>query len=396
MNLRRIIFLRDILYLSLTCFGGPQAHLAHFHRVLVHKRRYLTDNELLELNALCQVLPGPTSTQTLSALGYRLGGPVLAYLTLLIWMAPSVCIMLLAGIFMGHYGEIQPARDFTRYIQPIAVALVAHGAYTISLKTVGTKTGLVIMVISAVITFFIHSPFVFPAVLLVAGSLTAINYKKHPHQKMQPVKKAWPNAALWLSVLVVAALAGSITKNIPELRPIRLFENFYRNGSLVFGGGQALVPMLYTEFVEYSRKQYLTSEEFLSGFAFSQALPGPVFSFSAYIGALSMREYGVGGEIFGGLMSAFGLFLPGVFLLFFLIRVWESLKTFRMFRASLEGVTAASAGFIATAAILLFQPLDANFINVAIIIVSFVLIVFAKIPSWAIIILGLLLGLTPI
>lgn len=396
MTIRRIIFLRDIFYLSLTCFGGPQTHLAHFHKILVNKRRYLTDDELLELNALCQVLPGPTSTQTLSALGYRLGGPTLAYLTLLIWMTPSVCIMLAAGIFMAHYGELSPTYDFTRYIQPIAVALVAHGAYIISLKTVGTKTGLVIMVLSGVITFFIHSPFVFPAVLLAAGAITAINYKKHPRQKIKPVRKAWPNAALWLSVLVVAAIAGSFTKNIPELRPIRLFENFYRNGSLVFGGGQALIPMLYTEFVEYSHKQYLTSQEFLSGFAFSQALPGPVFSFSAYMGALSMRQYGIGGEIFGGLMSAFGLFLPGIFLLFFLIRVWDSLKTFRTFRASLEGITAASAGFIAAAAILLFQPLDTNFLNIGIVIISFVLIAFTKVPSWAVILLGLLLGLTPL
>jgi len=395
-TIRRIIYLRDIFYLSLTCFGGPQAHLAHFHKILVSKRRYLTDEELLELNALCQVLPGPTSTQTLSALGYRLGGPVLAYLTLLIWMAPSVCIMLLVGIFMAHYGTLRPVNDFTRYIQPAAVALVAHGAYVISLKTVGTRTGLVIMVLSGVTAFFIHSPFVFPAVLLAAGGVTSINYKKHPPQKIKPVKKAWPNAALWLSVLVVAALAGSLTKNIPELRPIRLFENFYRNGSLVFGGGQALVPMLYTEFVEYSHKQYLTSQEFLSGFAFSQALPGPVFSFSAYIGALSMRQHGVGEEIFGGLMSAFGLFLPGIFLLFFLIRVWDSLKTFRRFRASLEGVTAASAGFIAAAAVLLFQPLETTLGNVTIIAVSFALIAFAKIPSWVIIVLGLLLGLTPL
>jgi chromate transporter len=147
------------------------------------------------------------------------------------------------------------------------------------------------------------------------------------------------------------------TKSIPEFLPVRLFENFYRNGSLIFGGGQVLTPMLYTEFVQYAPKQYLTSEEFLSGYAFVQGLPGPVFSFSSYIGALAMRDYGIVGEIGGAVMSAAGIFLPGTFLIFFMIRIWEGLKKFRPIRASLEGINAASAGLVAAAAVLLLQPL---------------------------------------
>jgi chromate transporter len=96
-------FLKDVLLLSVSSFGGPQAHLAHFQNVLATKKNYVTESDLLELNALCQVLPGPTSTQTISAVGYKLGGPGLAYLTLLIWMLPSVTIMTVAGLLIGSF-----------------------------------------------------------------------------------------------------------------------------------------------------------------------------------------------------------------------------------------------------------------------------------------------------
>ena len=394
-RVRYIIFLKDVLLLSLTSFGGPQAHIAHFQNILVKKRGYLSDTDLLELNALCQVVPGPTSTQTLSALGYRLGGPSLAYLTLLIWLLPSVIIMTIAGMLMNSFVSKQTSLDFTRFIQPMAVGMIAHASYTISLKTVTTKRGLVLMVLAALATYFFKTPLVFPIVLLIAGLITAFNYKAHPREEKKKFDVGWSNFFLWAGVLIFAALLGWATKSIPELTlPIRLFENFYRNGSLIFGGGQVLTPMLYTEFVQYSKPLHhaISHDEFLSGYAFAQALPGPVFSFSSYLGVLSMRDYGVGGQIAGSIMSAAGLFLPGTFLIFFMIRIWESLKKFRPIRASLEGINAANAGLVAAAAILLFQPLENTFMNFGFTIGTLCLIAFTKIPSWAVIVIGLLCG----
>jgi chromate transporter len=394
-RVRYIIFLKDVLFLSLTSFGGPQAHIAHFQNILVKKRGYLSDSDLVELNALCQVVPGPTSTQTLSALGYRIGGPSLAYLTLLIWALPSVIIMTIAGMLMNGFVSKQTSLDFTRFIQPMAVGLIAHAAYTISLKTVTTRRGLLLMILAAAATYFVKTPLVFPIVLLVSGLITALNYKAHPREEKKKFDVAWSNFILWAGVLIFAALLGWVTKGIPELTlPVRLFENFYRNGSLIFGGGQVLTPMLYTEFVQYVKPLHhpISHDEFLSGYAFAQALPGPLFSFSSYLGVLSMRDYGVVGQIFGSIMSAAGLFLPGTFLIFFMIRIWESLKKFRPIRASLEGIHAANAGLVAAAAILLFQPLDNTFLNFGFTIGTFCLMTFTKIPSWAVIITGLLCG----
>jgi chromate transporter len=413
-RIRYYIFLRDILTLAITAFGGPQAHLAYFNKLLVEKRKYITEEELMEINSLCQILPGPGSTQTLTAIGFKIGGPNLAYLTLLVWILPAVTIMMVAAIIMSSIQQKNWSIDFTRFIQPMAVGFVSYGAYVISLKTIRTKTAFAILIVAAVVSYFVQTPFVFPIILLGAGLVTALKYKNQPKEEKQKIVVPWANFLLWINVLIFAAILGAATKSLP----VKLFENFYRNGSLVFGGGQVLAPLLYTEFVEVQpgeteelnkasklkakiKEKYApkplhhptSHDEFLSGYAIAQALPGPVFSFSAYIGALSMRDYGTGGEILGAVMSALGIFLPGTFLIFFVIRFWDSLKKYRAVRASIEGITAASSGLVLASAVILFQPLENTFMNFAVTVSTFALLTFTKIPSPFIILGGLLLGL---
>jgi chromate transporter len=387
-QVRYFIFLKDVLMLSLTTFGGPQAHLGYFHKTLVDKRKYLTDAELMELNSLCQILPGPSSTQTLTAVGFKVGGPNLAYLTLLVWILPSVLFMTALAVVLNFYQDKHFTLNFTRFIQPMAVGFVSYAAYTITLKTVYTKSGVALMLSAALASYYFQTPFVFPIVLIIAGALTALKYRKQPKIEKEPIRINWSNFFLWAGVLIIAAIVGKITGWLP----VRLFENFYRNGSLIFGGGQVLIPYLHTEFVQYAPKQYLTTEEFLSGYAIAQSIPGPVFAFASYVGGLAMREYGLGGQIIGGLMSSFGIFLPGTFLIFFVIRFWDAMKRYRGIRASLEGITAASAGLVAAAAVLLFQPLDNTFLNFGLTIGTFCLLAFTKIPPPLIIVLGLILG----
>ena len=398
---RNLIFLKEVLILALTAFGGPQAHLALFQRNLVTRKRFLSDEDLIELNALCQVLPGPTSTQTITAIGYRLGGPNLAYLTLLVWMLPAVIIMSAAGILVSSFEAKNISLEFTRFIQPMAVGFVSYSAYTVSMKSVTTRHGLILMVCSAVAAYFIRNPFVFPITLLIAGLITAIKYKDQEKEAKKKWDIPWRNLFLWIGVLIVAGVLVVSTRKNPTFLPIRLFENFYRNGSLAFGGGQSLTPMLHTEFVRYSKpapgeaekRPYLSNEEFLTGYAVAQTVPGPMFSFASYIGVLSMRKAGIGGQLVGGFVSAVGIFLPGTFLIFFMIRVWQSLKKYRPIKASLEGITAANAGLIASAAIVLFQPLENSVLNFGFTIGTFCMLSFSKVPSWLIVVAGLVLGL---
>jgi chromate transporter len=367
----------------------------------------------MEINSLCQLLPGPASTQTLTAIGFKIGGPTLAYLTLLIWVLPAVLLMTVAALIMTGIQEKHLSFAFARFIQPMAVGFVSYGAFMISRKTVNTKTGVVIMILAGVLSYFIQTPFIFPAIILAAGLVTSLKFRKQPKEEKHKISLKWDNFLLWAGVLIFAAILGGVTKALP----VKLFENFYRNGSLVFGGGQVLAPLLYTEFVEDTtqaeagskvhalktkiKKQYapkplhtpLSNLEFLSGYAVAQAIPGPVFSFSAYIGALSSRHYGFGGQLLGAIMSAIGIFLPGTFLIFFVIRFWDSLKQYRAVRASLEGITAASSGLVAASAIILFQPLDNTVLNFAVTGATFCLLVFTRVPSPFIILAGLIFGL---
>jgi chromate transporter len=386
-RIRYIIFLRDVFILSISAFGGPQVHFALFIKHFVNKRGYLTENELIELNALCNFLPGPTSTQTITALGFRLGGPGLAYLTLLVWVMPAMIVMTAFAILISHFQASEISIGFTRFIQPMAVGFISYASLVITRKVVKSYEGAGIMIISAIACYMLKSPYVFPVIMVVSASVTAIKFKSQPVEEKDRLRIDWSNFFLWAGVFVVAALLGHFTKALP----FRIFENFYRNGSLIFGGGQVLIPLLYTEFVEF--KSYLSSEEFLTGYAAVQAVPGPVFSFTSYIGALSMREYGESGEILGSILATAGIFLPGTFFIFFVIRFWEGLKKYRVIRASLEGISAASAGMVIAAAFLMFDPVEANFPNTLMIIGSFILLMYTKIPPPLIIVAGLLAGL---
>jgi len=293
------------------------------------------------------------------------------------------------GVLYNLINDKGASLNFTRFIQPMAVGIVAFAAYQISVKVVNTKTGVLLMILSGIAAYTLRSigPFVFPVILLISGFATGFKYKNQPIEEKGQVKIDWSNFFLWAGFFVMLAVLGAVTK----YRPILLFENFYRNGSLIFGGGQVLIPLLLTEFVQF--KHYLTDQEFLSGYSFVQALPGPVFSFSAFVGSLSMREYGIGGEIVGGLLSAIGIFLPGTFLIFFVIRFWDNLKKYRVIRASLEGINAASSGLVIAAAILLFVPLPHTIDNYGVILGTVGLLFFTKIPTPFIILAGLLAGI---
>jgi chromate transporter len=388
-NIRYYLYLRDVLILSVTAFGGPQAFLAMVLDTLVKKRGYITEEELYELNALCQVLPGPTSTQTISAIGYRIGGPYLAYLSLLVWVLPATLLMIAAAFLIQFLQENTPgALGFARFIQPMSIGFIIYAAQKTIFKMVTTSMGIMLMMFSAFISFFYNSPFVFPLLLVLGGVVTSLNYHKQPKQEVdKKLKVSWSNFYLWGGILVFAAILGAITKN----SSILLFENFYRNGSLIFGGGQVLVPYLYTEFVEF--KKFLSSQEFLTGYAISQGIPGPTFSISSFIGALSMRDLGLSGFIFGGLIAAAGIFLPGTFLIFFVIKFWDQLKKYRPVRAALEGINAVSSGMLIAGAYLLFEPLENNFQNILAIVIAYLLLQFTKVSSPLIIVMGILTGI---
>lgn len=389
-KVRYIIFLKDVLYLSLFSFGGPQVHLALFFRVLVQKRKYLTEEELTELNSFCNILPGPASTQTLTAVGFKIGGPSLAFLSLLVWILPATLIMIVTAICVEY---LKGSLDVTRFIRPMAISFVAYAAIKVFKVSVTTKTGFALFLISAIASYLINYPGIFPLVLIFSGFVTAFRFKRHTlEEKVEKWRIEWDNFILYVFIFLGAALLGHFL----NYKPIKLFENFFRNGSYIFGGGQPLSGLLHKEFVEF--KHYLSDEEFAAGFAVLQILPGPLFSFSAFIGSLSMREFGLTGQIVGGFIASAGIFLPGTLMIFFMLRFWEQLKKYRPVKASLGGINAAGGGIILATVVLLLQPillngLENELVSILIFAGTLVVLLFTSVPPPFLILFGLLAGI---
>ncbi len=385
MRLKHLDFLWDVLLLACTSFGGPQVHFALFLDRLVKKRAYLTEEELFEIQALCSVLPGPTSTQMITAIGLKRGGASLAYLTLFIWITPAVFIMTLAAYGMTFLRN----NSILHYVLPVGIGLILQAGWYMAKKVITGPMYVIILLVTLFLGIAFHSPYIFPLVLVLGGVVSSFNYKDFPRQTKHKFVIPWANFHLYWGFLLFLALLGHFT----DYFPIRLFENFYRNGSLVFGGGHILAPVLYTEFVEF--KQLISSDAFLTGMALSQTLPGPVFAFTSYLGVLLMKDYGLLGELAGSLIGALGIFLPGTFLIFFVFRIWGQLKQYRFIRASLAGIQAASVGLTLVAVFTFTRPLvvDAEFISLGIVAAAFVLAEKTKIPAILLFGLALIAGI---
>lgn len=393
---KQLLFLRNVIFFTFTSFGGASAHLALLLKYFVHNTKFITEEELLELNALAQVLPGPASTQTLVGIAWKVGKIKLAIITFLIWILPTAAIMTFAAISYAMLDQQRKFADVLEYIQPIALGIVAYGAFKLGKKVLTSQVSIFLSFAAVVATLVLKNAYVFPLAILIGGIISSAieTPKEETELRVKLFSNLNPRKLIYfLGALLLFALVGAIiNRTSPFSLPIRLLENFYRNGILVFGGGQVLVPLMFTEFVEM--KHYLQAPGFLSGFALQQALPGPTFSFTSYLGALSMRNfgYGIGGQILGGIIGVIGINLPGLILVLFIVPFWDDLKKISRIRHSLSGINAVSVGFIFAAFILLLMPMGFNWLFIAIMIITFLVLNFTKISTPLIVLAGILVG----
>jgi chromate transporter len=394
---RQLLFIRDVSLYTFTAFGGPQAHIAVLLREFVEKRRYITEEELMELNALSQIMPGPSSTQTLVGVAWKVGGLRLAIITFLIWILPSAVIMCLAAISYKMFADKDKFTSILRFIQPMAVGIVAYATYVFARKFLKSRVTVMLAIGSLIATLILHNPYAFPILILIGGIISsALETQQQENElRVKLFANVNPNkVAYFIGILLFfAALGAIINQTSPFSLPIRLFENFYRNGILIFGGGQVLVPLMYTEFVEL--KHYLSNSEFLSGYALQQALPGPTFAFTSFLGGIAMgnKGYGIFGQIMGSLVAVIGINLPGLILILFIVPFWNDLKKITRIKNSLSGINAVAVGFMATALILLIKPFGLDLMAYGLVAATFLLLNFTKIKAPVIIIIGIIIGL---
>jgi chromate transporter len=394
---RELLFIRDVTLYTFTAFGGPQAHIAVLLRQFVQKRGYITEEELMELNALSQIMPGPSSTQTLVGIAWKVGGLRLAIITFLIWILPSASIMCMAAISYKMFADKEKFTAILRFVQPMAVGIVGYATYTFATKFLRTKVTMMLAAASLIATLILQNPYAFPLLILMGGIISsALETQQQENElRVKLFSNVNPNkVAYFIGILLFfAALGAVVSRTSPFSLPIRLFENFYRNGILIFGGGQVLVPLMYTEFVEL--KHYLTNSEFLSGYALQQALPGPTFSFTSFVGGIAMGDkgYGIAGQIVGSVVAVIGINLPGLILILFIVPFWNDLKKITRIKNSLSGINAVAVGFMATAFIMLVMPFRLNPLAYGLMAATFLLLQFTKIKAPVVILIGVVLGL---
>ena len=338
----REVFLA-FLRLGCTAFGGPVAHLAYFHHELVQRRRWLSDAAYAELLALCQILPGPASSQMGFALGlWRAGWPG----ALVAWLAftlPSALIMVTVALLLTPSAE---GLAFTHGLKLAAVVMVGHAVFTMARQLCPDLRRAVMAVTAAALLWWAPLPamIALPVLMLAAGAVGAWALAGAPF----PLVDSLPGVvsasqARWAMVLLLLLLLWP-----PMLLWLGFAEQWVwvggllRAGALVFGGGHVVLPLLEAELVAPG---YLSQADFLLGYGAAQAVPGPMFSVAAYFGALLLP----GAPVWGAAMAVLAIFLPGLLLLVAVLPHWQTLRTQPRLLAAIAGVNAAVVGILAAA-----------------------------------------------
>lgn len=409
---RHIPFLKTVFFYSLTAFGGPQGHLGMMLKTFVIKKNYVTEEELIEYNSFCQLLPGASSTQTVTLIGFKRGGVTLAVFTLIIWILPA-CIMMGALSFLL---TAFPSKNYTanlfKYIQPMAIGFLLFAvfrAYKISITNFIT---LIIMVFSALLTYaFFKTPWVFPGLIIIGGIATSLSSKRIPEKEViKPRQIRWTNIWLFGFIFIVAGILSETARKQQwqDRKAFNLFENSYRFGSFVFGGGDVLLPMMLDQYVERpNSKQVLQNNpdalkidrnDLLTGYGFVRAIPGPVFSVASFTGGMALKSDGFSAQLMGCVIGSVAIFLPSALLVLFFFPVWQYLKKFVAVYRALEGINAVVVGIMAAAAAYLLNGLVfssshiSEFLSPAVIVGTFCLLKYSKVPPPVIVIFCVILG----
>ncbi len=407
---RHIPFLKAIFLHSITAFGGPQGHYAMMLKTFVNRRKDVTEDELMDYNAFCQLLPGASSTQTLTLIGYKRGGIPLAVLTLIIWMLPA-CILMGALSFFLDYVDQKAIKTIFKFIAPMSVGFLAFAAIQAFKHSVhNTITRTIAFFSTIILLAFFTAPWIIPALILVGGFITNLSDKRIPQKGIVPKKIKWWNIWLFGIIFILAGVMSEVARkhDWPNRRPINLFENTYRFGSLVFGGGQVLIPMMYEQFVvrPESRKVMaknpnvvkIDREDFYIGAGMIRAMPGPVFSVSTYMGGIAMKDGNVAWQITGCVIASIAIFLPSALLVLFFFPIWHNLKKYAVVYRATEGINAVVVGILFAATFFMLKDITItgfkiiSLENIAVIVGTTLLLLFSKLPSPVIVLSCMLLG----
>lgn len=376
---------RVFLKLGLTSFGGPIAHLGYFRTEFVERRKWMNDREYADLVALSQFLPGPTSSQVGFGVGLLRAGGSGSLAAFLGFTLPSAALMIAfasgAEFFTGVIGD-----GLLMGLKIVAVAIVAQAVWGMIPTLTPDRPRVAIAVIALIATLLLAGSLGQVAAITV-GAIGGLFFCRATAEESLSgasrfkVRRGVRVASLVVFVLLLAF--GPVLASMPSGGGVALFDSVYRAGALVFGGGHVVLPLLQAGMVDPG---WVSQADFLAGYSVAQAVPGPMFTFAGYLGAIA--EIGPGG-IGGALIALVAVFLPGFLLLLGALPFWNDLRRYTSARAMMAGASAAVVGILAAA---LYSPVFTTAITGAgpfiIAVVCFALLVTWKTPPWAVVLLG--------
>jgi chromate transporter len=370
--------------LGLTSFGGPIAHLGYFHEEYVRKRKWMDEKGYADLVALCQFLPGPASSQVGIGIGVMRGGVLGGIVSFIGFTLPSVIALIVFALILQ--GLNVSDLSWIHGLKLVAVAVVAHAILGMAEKLTPDLKRKTIALLALIGTLLWQTAFSQVGVILLAGLLGFLLYRDqtdNDETKYEfPISKKF--AVICLSLFFALLLLLPLLRDLTSNSWIAIFDSFYRSGSLVFGGGHVVLPLLEREFVPSG---WISEEAFLAGYGAAQAVPGPLFTFAAYIGAV-MNGWQ------GGLLATVAIFLPAFLLILGALPFWNLLRQNAKIKGALMGVNAAVVGILISA---FYQPIWTTTIikpiDFAFAAVLFSMLVYWKLPPWVIVVTGAIGGL---
>lgn len=369
--------------LGLTSFGGPIAHLGYFYEEYIRRRKWMDEKSYADLVALGQFLPGPASSQIGIGIGTMRAGVLGGIVAWIGFTLPSAIVLILFALLLQGM-DIENAA-WLHGLKIVSVAIVAHAIMGMAKKLtpdIKTKT---IALLALIVALVWQTAITQVSIILISGIVGYILYKDRALQDSEkisfPISRRFSIACLVLFFALLFLLP--ILREVTSLQWVAMFDSFYRSGALVFGGGHVVLPLLEVEFVPTG---WMTEDTFLAGFSATQAMPGPLFTFSAYLGTI------IDG-VRGGFIALVAIFLPAMLLIFGTLSFWDDLRRSAKIQGALVGVNAAVVGILIAA---FYNPIWTNSIfapiDFAFAALLFSMLAFWKLPPWVIVLTGAIGG----
>ena len=369
--------------LGLTSFGGPIAHLGYFREEYVEQRKWIDEQSYADLVALCQFLPGPASSQVSIAIGIlraRFLGGIAAWIG---FTLPSALALIAFGLGIGAFAGAGDA-GWLHGLKVVAVAVVAQAVWGMARSLCPDRERATIAILAAIVTLAWPSALGQLSSIVVAGVTGAMIFPGQtsslPASMRFPIAKKTGIAA-WI-IFFVLLVGLPFFRQISPSHALEVFDSFFRVGSLVFGGGHVVLPLLQTEVVGPG---WVTEEQFVAGYGATQAVPGPLFTFSAYLGTVMNPEPNGWS---GAFLALVAIFLPSFLLVIGALPFWDLLRSVQIFQSALRGINAAVVGLLLAA---LYNPVWRSAIyspaDFALGLIAFGLLIFWKFPPWMVVVL---------